>query len=65
MKFSANRLYVEQYLKCDNCGGLLYEDQPRITDAEPGRTFCSDWCVDWYREQTLPRFGAAGAGSKA
>jgi len=57
MKFSANKLYIEQYLKCDNCGILLYEGEPRITDAEPGKRFCSQWCVDWYREQTLKRFG--------
>lgn len=59
MKFSANKLYIEQYLKCGNCGILLYEGEPRIADAAAGKTFCSDWCVDWYREQTLPRFGKA------
>ncbi|MEQ8348147.1 MAG: hypothetical protein RIB84_20795 [Sneathiellaceae bacterium] len=57
MKFSANRLYVEQYLKCDNCGILLYEGEPQIADAEAGKKFCSDWCVDWYRTETMKRFG--------
>ena len=56
MKFSANKLYIEQYLKCDNCGILLYEGEPVIADAEKGKRFCSDWCVDWYRTETLKRF---------
>ena len=25
MKFSGNGLYIEEYLKCANCGYLIYE----------------------------------------
>ncbi len=47
MKFSANRLYVERYLKCKNCGILVYENDPEQVKAEDGTLFCSTWCQDW------------------
>ncbi|MEO1193920.1 MAG: hypothetical protein AAFY02_19345 [Pseudomonadota bacterium] len=47
MKFSANRLYVERYVKCQNCGILIYETDPDQVKGADGRLFCSDWCRDW------------------
>ncbi|GAB5469920.1 MAG: hypothetical protein Kilf2KO_29500 [Rhodospirillales bacterium] len=47
MKFSANRLYVERYVKCLNCGILIYEnDQEQLKD-DAGRQFCGTWCQNW------------------
>jgi len=50
MKFAPNHLYIEEYVKCTNCGVLIYE--PRGTDksstiVREGRPYCSQWCVDW------------------
>ena len=50
MRFSDNRLYIERYLKCANCGVLIYEasaeDSTRRKTHE-GSTYCSEECVDW------------------
>jgi N-methylhydantoinase B len=47
MRFSPNGFYIEKYVKCDNCGLLVYG--PGIAGARHGRDalFCSEWCVDW------------------
>lgn len=46
MKFSGNRLYVEEYVKCANCGVLIYVD--RVEPIREGHgQFCSEWCVEW------------------
>ncbi len=47
MKFSENGLYIEHYIKCGNCGILIYQraDQELLTDD--GETYCSPWCIDW------------------
>ena len=58
MKFAPNRMYIETYHKCANCGLLLYE---RPAQAEPAmlvrnrRIYCSEWCITWEadREQRL------------
>ena len=50
MKFADNGYYIEQYVKCENCGVLIYEDGKTIDDA-PGRPFCSQWCIDWYTQR--------------
>lgn len=58
MKFAQNRLYIESYNKCPNCGLLLYE-QPgggvsgAVTSA--GKLYCSQWCVDWEAERRQRR----------
>ena len=44
MRFAQNRLYVEAYIKCANCGVLIYENAP-VDD--PAAIYCSDWCRDW------------------
>ncbi|MEQ8651908.1 MAG: hypothetical protein RIC87_05545 [Kiloniellales bacterium] len=52
MKFSANRLYVERYLKCANCGVLVYENDKEQLKDEGGTLFCSSWCQDWAKKRT-------------
>ena len=49
MRFSENGYYVEKYLKCANCGLLVYGagiEGP--VHGKPG-LFCSEWCVEWAR----------------
>ena len=50
MKFAQNRMYIESYNKCPNCGLLLYE-KPANSSSDvivvSGRTYCSSWCVEW------------------
>ena len=50
MKFSQNRLYIESYTKCANCGNLIYAD----SEADRARlvihdkqSYCSQRCLDW------------------
>ena len=49
MRFSENGYYVEKYLKCANCGLLVYG--PGIEGHVHGKPglFCSEWCVEWAR----------------
>ncbi len=47
MKFSANRLYVERYVKCHNCGILIYETDSEQVKSEAGSLYCTSWCRDW------------------
>ena len=61
MKFSQNGLYIERYIKCVNCGVLIYEgtEDDVAKRVEPdGSLFCSSWCVDWAREREA-RHGAS------
>ncbi len=48
MRFSDNGYYIERYIKCDNCGVLIY-DEAGITADVKGKEmlFCSDWCIQW------------------
>ena len=48
MRFAEKGYYVEDYIKCKNCGVLVY-DVP-ASDASAGNApdiFCSDWCREW------------------
>ena len=47
MRFSDNGFYIEKYLKCANCGMLIYE--ARIKKEAGGKThlYCSEWCIEW------------------
>lgn len=48
MRFAHKRYYIEQYIKCDCCGVLVYD--AGIEAAAPdgtARLFCSNWCRDW------------------
>ena len=52
MKFAPNRLYIEEYVKCANCGVLIYEDRSTkklSTVNSGGKLYCSQWCLDWDR----------------
>jgi hypothetical protein len=57
MKLSENGLYVERYIKCGTCGGLIYEksdrDQQLLTDD--GINYCSQWCIDWKKARETRR----------
>lgn len=50
MRFAQNRMYIESYNKCPNCGILLYE-KPANADSDvvvvAGKSYCSSWCVEW------------------
>ncbi|MEM7542844.1 MAG: hypothetical protein AAF384_14855 [Pseudomonadota bacterium] len=47
MRFSDNGYYIERYVKCDNCGVLLYgEGQIAQIEAQEG-LYCSKWCIEW------------------
>lgn len=43
MRFSENGYYVESYVKCDNCGVLIY-DEGIERDTQ---RFCTHWCAEW------------------
>jgi len=49
MRFSENGYYIEKYLKCANCGMLVYGRGQTHEVAGRNQLFCSDWCVDWAR----------------
>jgi N-methylhydantoinase B len=47
MRFSENGYYVERYVKCANCGLLIYDEGlPLERDGAP-LVFCSGWCIRW------------------
>ena len=53
MRFSDTGYYIERYIKCGNCGVLVYDEGVRSSDPKLADVyFCSDWCVDW-RTQRL------------
>jgi hypothetical protein len=54
MKFAHNRLYIESYDKCPNCGLLLYE-QLAGTVQKAGIRYCSQWCIDWEADRNQRR----------
>lgn len=48
MRFSDNGYYIERYIKCDNCGVLIYDEggtKAEVKGVE--KLFCSDWCIQW------------------
>jgi hypothetical protein len=54
MRFAKNRLYIETYTKCPNCGILIYEDSKQSmegTKLVDGKLYCSLWCVNWERDR--------------
>ena len=45
MRFSENGYYIESYVKCDNCGVLIYGDPIPHSDGGPAEQgFCTQWC---------------------
>ena len=65
MKFAQNRLYIESYSKCQNCGILLYErpanSSADLTILKDGKTYCSAWCIAWEDERAKRHEAAAQA----
>jgi N-methylhydantoinase B len=49
VRFSENGYYVEKYVKCANCGLLIYGPGIKGKRNERPALFCSDWCVEWAR----------------
>ena len=47
MRFSDNGYYIEKYIKCANCGMLIYGDGHRHDVAGKSQLFCTDWCAEW------------------
>lgn len=48
MRFSDTGYYIERYIKCDNCGVLIYGDGIADRHEQAGdMIFCSDWCRAW------------------
>jgi N-methylhydantoinase B len=47
MRFSDNGYYIEKYIKCANCGMLVYGQKRQA--AGTGPVYCSDWCIEWAR----------------
>jgi len=47
MRFAHNNYYIERYVKCANCGLLIYDDGISIQHNGAAHVFCSDWCVQW------------------
>ncbi|MDQ0394387.1 hypothetical protein [Labrys monachus] len=64
MKFAKNRMYIESYTKCPNCGILIYE-KPVNPSPDPviqgGKTYCSAWCVEWEQGRNKRRLAEASA----
>jgi N-methylhydantoinase B len=48
MRFSDNGYYVEKYVKCANCGSLVYGPGQK----HEKRIFCSPWCIEWAAKRT-------------
>jgi hypothetical protein len=46
MRFSEKRYYIEEYIKCANCGVLIYDAGVPVA-TEASRLYCSDWCRQW------------------
>jgi N-methylhydantoinase B len=47
MRFSENGFYIERYVKCANCGLLIYDQGIEAQRREKAEVFCSDWCIQW------------------
>ncbi len=45
MRFADKRYYIERYVKCDNCGVLVYDDG--VPGRTEGQIYCGDWCREW------------------
>lgn len=68
MRFAPNHLYIEEYVKCANCGVLIYEKRgvensnknpDPITKA--GKIYCSQWCLDWEEARMAKEANKASA----
>ena len=55
MKYSANRYYVEKYVKCDICGKTVFQEDWIIRESPNGgkKLYCSEWCVQWEKNHMV------------
>ena len=44
MRFSDKGYYIEGYIKCANCGVLVYDT---VAGDDKSTVFCSEWCREW------------------
>ena len=52
MRFSDKGYYVEEYVKCVNCGILIYDhDIQSKAVASGSAVYCSDWCREWVQSR--------------
>jgi hypothetical protein len=67
MRFAPNHLYIEEYVKCANCGVLIYEERgskkPQTVN-EDGKIYCSQWCIDWERARESEKPSAVASRSR-
>lgn len=61
MKFSQNGLYIESYMKCTNCGVLIYDKIDKAKLGPDNAPYCSSWCIDWKKERDTRRSKVAKA----
>lgn len=47
MRFSTNGYYIERYVKCANCGMLIYDEGIKGQRHGKDCVYCSDWCIEW------------------
>jgi hypothetical protein len=47
MRFSPDGYYVESYVKCVNCGVLIYNAGLPGQRGAQKVMFCSSWCHKW------------------
>jgi len=47
MRFSDTGYYIERYVKCDNCGVLIYKEPVKVATPAGESAYCSDWCKEW------------------
>ena len=49
MRFNRTGYYIEEYIKCSNCGELIYDPTKHPERGRKEEVFCSDWCAEWRR----------------
>jgi N-methylhydantoinase B len=60
MRFAEKGYYIEQYVKCANCGMLIYGEALDGKLGDQPAVFCSEWCREWpslretWTEQSRP-----------
>ena len=49
MKFAQNGYYIEEYVKCTNCGVLIYETgtAAHYLEGDKQSPYCTKWCIEW------------------
>lgn len=47
MRFGEKGYYIEEYVKCANCGVLIYGEALQGQLGNRPAVFCTAWCRDW------------------